>query len=686
MAVIRVTATLAVLALTLLFAMKQAGADDVQMVDGKRLQGKVIDLGGNAIVLEKDQRRQRIPKKDIGSLNFSVEKRKPLEQDMVIRRTGEIILGRVEVSEDKQSINVHMDNGSVVFLRHRDVARIKLKGEDESEGNLFVYDETVDKRLRRAIKLLSSSRKEKKAAAEKELLKLGVFAIPRVEKILAKDNLRAATRGVLRRVHRMHRIKRVTANSLELMEPDIYEIFQGGDASRKQILLQRAFTYHADDSVPLLELLLLDPDEDTDVRAYGVSLLRNLERNRDLLRLFHQSTGQLQMAIAIALGKNRILIGIPSLIDALDMDDREIRNLAVASLRELTGMEHGYHPADVPSSRREGILRWKEWWKEREPLALKQAEAVLAGETFETPERVKARKLLEKAAIALDKQNFDEAEKRLRKAVSLDSRFMPAAIQLAFLLYTHKRELEEARRILTESSNIKNPDGGATRLTWVHYHLARIHEIEGALEPAINELNRCLVLDPEFFRAHMSLGHLHYETVVRREGLDGDEKFDLLEIALKNFETAINKIESSQSKIMLVDRADLPVDTLPPFDVRKHNRVVLSVKGSLRMDKAYCLMGLAKTLSLLGKRDSAPLRLAEAIDLIEDDDHRAARHLLLKMRNYLAMLYEDLGQFSFAFLEYKRVLRDLDGENPTAREGLRRVRPLVKGPDDRRRR
>ena len=97
-------------------------------------------------------------------------------------------------------------------------------------------------------------------------------------------------------------------------------------------------------------------------------------------------------------------------------------------------------------------------------------------------------------------------------------------------------------------------------------------------------------------------------------------------------------------------------------------------------------MGLAKTLSLLGKRDSAPLRLAEAIDLIEDDDHRAARHLLLKMRNYLAMLYEDVGQFSFAFLEYKRVLRDLDGENPTAREGLRRVRPLVKGPDDRRRR
>ena len=176
----------------------------------------------------------------------------------------------------------------------------------------------------------------------------------------------------------------------------------------------------------------------------------------------------------------------------------------------------------------------------------------------------------------------------------------------------------------------------------------------------------------------MALGQVRYKTIVLRDGLSDNEKYEILRRALDDYQVAVQSVEDAQARISLVDRVDLPVDTLPPFDVREHNRVVLSVKARLRLDKAHCLMGIAKTLSLLGKQEGAVVRLAEAVDLIQEDDHRAARRLLLDTRNYLGMLYENLGQYSYAFLEYKRVLRDLNAEDPTARDGLRRVQPLVK--------
>ena len=121
MAVMRVDGSLAVLVFTfllLLFAGQPAlHADVVELVDGKRLEGKVIDLRNNVIVLEKGQNRQKIFKRDIKALSFTIDaKKEPPTQDMVIRRTGEVLLGRVEIGENRQDIRVHVENGSVGSL------------------------------------------------------------------------------------------------------------------------------------------------------------------------------------------------------------------------------------------------------------------------------------------------------------------------------------------------------------------------------------------------------------------------------------------------------------------------------------------------------------------------------------------------------------------------------------------
>jgi tetratricopeptide (TPR) repeat protein len=682
MAVTRVDGSLAVLFSALFVSLivtdRALHADVVELLDAKRLEGKVIDLGNNAIVLERDQSRRKIFKKEIKRLTFSIDpKREAPKQDMVIRRSGEVLLGRVEIGENRQEIMVHIENGAIVSLRRKDVARIRLKDDPPEKEGLFIYDESVDQRLKKAYKLLSSSRDAKKKAAQAELVNLGIFAIPRVERTLAKKKLLPATRAVLRHVHRLHRIKCLTPTAVERLEPDVYEILGSGDADRKQVLLQRAFTYHPDETIDLLEFLLLDSDEDPAVRGYGVSLLKNSQRNRDLLRAYHKSSGQLQLALAIALGRNRILVGVPALLDSLDMDDRQIRELAIDNLREISGTKFGYHPADVPSSRREAIARWGRWWKEREGVVEKQATAVLAGRNFDTPERVQARKILDKAAIAQDQGKSAEAEELLRRASRADTHFVEPALQLAVLLYTQKGENEEARRILEGLAGAKNVDS-QTRLTWVNYHLGRIHELDGNLEQSIVSLNRCIVLDRDFFRARMALGQVRFATVVSREGLTSDEKYQILRRAREDYQIAVQKIEDAQARISLVDRVDLPVESLPLFDVREHNRAVLSVKSNLRLDKSHCLMGISKTLALLGKQEAAVIRLAEAVDLIAEDDHRSARRLLLDLRNYLGMLYENLGQYSYAYLEYKRVLRDLNSENQTAQEGMRRVRPLIK--------
>lgn len=66
------------------------------------------------------------------------------------------------------------------------------------------------------------------------------------------------------------------------------------------------------------------------------------------------------MAIERA-AESRDLGSIDKLVSQLDSSDPAIRLVAIAALRELTGQDLGFNPADAESDRLAAIERWENW-------------------------------------------------------------------------------------------------------------------------------------------------------------------------------------------------------------------------------------------------------------------------------------------------------------------------------------
>ena len=59
--------------------------------------------------------------------------------------------------------------------------------------------------------------------------------------------------------------------------------------------------------------------------------------------------------------RDRDRAAIPDLINELESSDPAARMLAIATLRELTNQDLGYHPTAAESERRLAIVRWRQW-------------------------------------------------------------------------------------------------------------------------------------------------------------------------------------------------------------------------------------------------------------------------------------------------------------------------------------
>ena len=71
-------------------------------------------------------------------------------------------------------------------------------------------------------------------------------------------------------------------------------------------------------------------------------------------------------AAAVALGLIKDRSAIPDLIALLRDDDKTVRTIAYVVLKQLSGTDFEFNPADDQPKRAESILLWETWWKANE--------------------------------------------------------------------------------------------------------------------------------------------------------------------------------------------------------------------------------------------------------------------------------------------------------------------------------
>ncbi len=687
-------------AVLLALAAAGARADTVLLKDGMKVTGRVIDLGGNSIELKiREGASRRIFLKEIEKATFDLAAGPAWKGlDKLVRKDGTEISGEVRRSEDGRSYVVSKPDGSKVEVPAADVLRSISRDQVGIEGS-GVYSEKVRDAVTSSIAQVLAGGAEA-ATAEGRLKTLGIFAIADVREALRKAKPGSAA-DALERVVRFYRLKEVTPDSLQEIS-DYYRILaplapsDTGDQRAKAVdqkcqLLAQMFTHYLDESAPVAKVLILDPKEDSRVRAGAVALLGQNGFNRDLIDVYNISTGgQVQLAAGLALARNRLLVGAESLIEALEMDSPEIREIAFKALKEASGKDFGFGVHDTPSARKESIVKWKRWWGENRATVGTQANDLLsgAGRPQDTQERKKAEKLWQEGCLAADRKSFEAAETKMRAAVEADPTFSNAQVSLAILLFLHRDKGEEGRRMLEGLLERKLPDIGPRESTWIRYYLGRALEISGDPGRADLEYQEALNLDPKFFRAAIARGGLRFHqatsTALPPKAAAGQAKTSgdptpaarhaMIDEALSLYQRAIALIDEYSGTLEILSASDLAPETPPAFERQEYNRGVIELKSFLRLQKSEAHFSMAKIRALIDDRPRAARELTSAIETLGTDRKSGAKELLVILHNYRGYILEEAGESAEALKEYKAVVRpDLEPGNPTALEGIRRL-------------
>jgi tetratricopeptide (TPR) repeat protein len=694
---------LLVLTLAALSVASPASADIVVLKDGTKLKGRVINLGGNAIELKiREGASRRLLLKEIDKATFDLAADSPrLLQDRVVLKNGTSVLGTATISEDGKSVVVSHPDGSQVSFPREDV-RIIPRDEVGKEGG-GVYSAAVQEAVKSAIGEVLAGGKGS-APAEERLKAEGIFAIDAVREALKKAKPGSPAADALDRVVRLYRLKETTHDSLQEIS-DYYRILAplcpGTDldqaVDQKRQILAEMFTNYLNQSVPVAKLLVLDAREDPRVRAAAVALLGQNGFNRELIDIYnHTAGGQVQLAAGMALARNRMLAGAEVLIQALELNTPEVREIAFKALKEASGKDFGFGVHDTPSARNASIARWKAWWDQNRDAIQAQTADLLSGRDRpeDTAERKKAIELWQEGCLDMDKKNFDAAEAKMRAAMRADPTFPSPQVSLATLLFSHPERVDEGRKLLDELLERKVPDLGSREVTWIRYYLGRAHELSGHLDRADLEYQAALNLDPKFYRAALAQAGVKFHQATQSgdggaaraagqvagkaaaKDLTPAARRSLIEEALRLYHHGIELIDEYSNGLEILSMNDLAPETPPAFERQDYNRGIVDLKTSLRLAKSEAFFSQAKIRALLDDRPRAIKELTSAIETLGSDRKGGSRELLVQVHNYRGYLHEEEGQPAEALKDYQAVVQSgLDPRNQTAQEGIRRLSP-----------
>ncbi len=675
--------------------------DTVRLLDGSTQFGRVSDSGGNAIQLGYRGASRKILKSEIESIEFfeGRQARERLDTDLVILELNRHHVRCKILRENGREVRVELSNGARTTYSRDRVQRVLYRDQILTEASHH-YNQDLESEIRRALEVIRGDDEKMRERAEKLLVQAGIFAIDLVERSLAeitklsRDERRARAAAILalRRVLHVHGIKKVTSSEIEENLPGLYDDLAYGDFKVKESLLKVIFSRFSDESVPLALYLISNSQEDSRIRAACVEILRRLDQNRALVTLYNDNSGQLQFVAAVALARNRVFVGVPTLIEALTVgsqEDEAIRELAAQILRETTGQNFDFRADATPASRDKAISRWRDWWSTNERTLQEKSRIVLEKKKVQTIERREALDLWKKAHEFLEEKKSARAEIFLRESIKRDPGFYKSHVSLAVLLYSVLAVAEddvekkvaffdEAERILDDISHRSLAEITDADRHWIHYELGSVYLARGKIVEALDQLETSLALEPTSISTMLGLAACHWDLATSKSELTAGERKIELQSALRAYLDASQTIRQRLRTIQVIGLGDVPrLDTLP-FQRRDYNRNVLLVREDLEVTAIELFVKIARIYRLQGDSRRAVLALREGIDTLKaSTELNEPATLEISLRTQLGNAYEAVNKDTLALVQYSTVIQSLDAKNEVCLRGYARVRRRI---------
>ncbi|MEM7165975.1 MAG: hypothetical protein AAF581_10945 [Planctomycetota bacterium] len=580
------------------------------------VEGRAFDLGEEYLQVYLRQGQRRILKRDVLSWGFDEHKDKEA-QGLLLLTDGHEVEGNVEFDSEQGGWVIRMELGSARYPVEQVVHVAKTNGvcRDGSFTPRTGFAKRLDAAIARVVK------GEAKAKDIEYIDACGFFAVPKLEAAVAKEDCPAALVQLLLTERTLIAIP----EKITVEQPKFIETLQKGPAKERVDALHSAFILHGDEIFPLLVVLLQDDRQPPAVRGFSVEVLQRMRRYRDLVEAYQAARGAAQLAVALALGDAGYYIGIPTLIEALSIEDADVRALAARKLEEYTGESFGYKVSGEASVRRTAIAQWQAWWRSHR-ADVEELVSTKIVESGENLARIRAVALSRQGNRAWARNETREAYKNYRAAAEEDPTYLQPLIALGILSYVYEARFSEAEQWFLRALKRAPEEGedGLARLAY--YHLGRIAQDSLNYGKAKQAFQKALALDANYADAWFDLGQVIYDEAVRVTALTTAQRRSRLEEAAETWERGIVHLTSYRKSLSVLTRRDLPVGTDLPFSQRDHNRSLKDFRSHLRTVEGRFAFSVARARLALGQPEEA---LGWGRQAVESPLPRPEYHLLM---------------------------------------------------------
>ncbi|MBL4848924.1 MAG: hypothetical protein JKY65_25660 [Planctomycetes bacterium] len=576
-----------------LLASVPASADQIELKDGRVLEGEVIERGDDKIVLKQSLGSMTFSRRDIVRIVLDEGGKKEQKSfDVVVLRDGTIIQGDVSISKDGGDVIVGRGNSgqvkhprAVVSAIHWRDGREELSDPDHPAGGKALANR-IERLLKDLRRMTPNGQPDlaTRGEARRELLSLGVFARRIIEKLREGVHKEAADE-VLADLRRLADVRKVIPTRLEEKIPRLAERLISPVANERESALRSVAMEAPAEAGPLL-LYFVKNDGSPRLRAYSVNQLSALRRFEELADVLKLSNGPLRLAAAFALGEAGIYAGIPVLIEALRLPDILIRKAAAAKLRVYTAQHFGFRAKGTPEDRAKAVSRWNAWWKKDgwklARSSIRQSAPDLKGAKVSNAERAAAAKLWIEASRMVTianaplepkgktpaqrreslaalgkgrKQTLQRALILIERSLDLDPGLVSARLTRATLYYEEFNKPGAARkelRLLLDRArhDSSNPD---VAHKFAHYHLGRIEALEKAFRRAAVRFGQALDYEPGFLAARVAQGDAYFEHGLSMRGRSDEDKklrSEAFAAALVSFRAGLETVKAKDEELL----------------------------------------------------------------------------------------------------------------------------------------
>ncbi|TET34643.1 MAG: tetratricopeptide repeat protein [Planctomycetota bacterium] len=675
--------------------------DKVWLKSGEVVEGRVVDSGGPVIHVERTSGSRILLKSDIEKIEFGKGRTvETPDEDIVFMKDGAILFGEVHVDPKTGKIVLKRKTGAgegETILDPKEVLRIiyadparnqplsRVRTRKEVKANPLIATS-----IRERLKDLASDDPDRVAKAEKALIDYGLFAEADISEAL--KTAKGAYKSRLQKLDKLTRLKRIVAPDILTEFPDIYDCLMNTKYDPKFETLQMIQMLFPEDAPPILVHVALDSvSENKQIRYYCLKQINELNHPRELITIMEKADTPLAVLAAVFLGERGILLGIPLLIEALDMEDEGVRKLALEKLRDFTREDFGGTPYDPPERRKKWIEEWRKWLKKHEKRIQRQA-TVVRNSDIPEEDRSHSSFLYGQGQIAFEHGNTSEALYLFEEALRFNPANTAAHMNIAVLLYQEMRDYVGARERLLRLLKFYADRISTINLRDIFFHLGMIALAQKEWEDAQKRFAQATLQDNRFVKGYIALAksnqaQLDMDEELRPKLTDGEgevviiraKREKLLKDALEAYQEAESLISGTRRALKNEKYIEAWREGVEQLEAEKSGSarrpsmktqvpadLIMSLRRMLKKRHAQVLAEISRCHLMRDDTRKAIKTIEKAVDLLPKDTG-----LLFQM----AMLYESEGSLADAAKTYGKILA-LDPDNSTARKNLNQIRKL----------